>query len=423
MDHFRYRAGRLHAEDVAVDRIAREVGTPCYIYSTATLERHFRVFADAVAGLDALVCFAVKANGNLAVIRTLASLGAGADVVSGGEMRRALAAGVPASRIVFSGVGKTRAEIAAALKAGVHQINVESEPELDRVAEVAAGMGRTAEIAFRVNPDVDARTHAKITTGKRENKFGIEMGRIRQVVSGAARKPGVKVVGLALHIGSQLVDLAPFREAFEKTRTLFEGLRRDGHPLTRFDVGGGLGIPYGDHETPLPAEYGKVVRETLGGLGCQIILEPGRVIVGNAGILVSEVLYVKEGATRNFLIVDAAMNDLIRPALYDAAHTIVPVNEPAELAPRAPVDVVGPICETGDTFAVQRPLPPLAAGDLVAFRSVGAYGAAMSSMYNARALAPEVLVHGREFAVVRERITVDDMMSRETVPPWLEVPA
>jgi len=300
---------------------------------------------------------------------------------------------------------------------------VESEAELDRIAEVAKELGVVAEVGFRINPDVDAHTHAKITTGKRENKFGVDMGRIRQVVSGAARMKSVRVVGLALHIGSQLVDLAPFREAFLKARALFQALRAEGHALSRFDVGGGLGIPYGDYETPQPDAYGAIVREVLGGLDCEVILEPGRVIVGNAGLLVSEVLYVKRGATREFLIVDAGMNDLMRPALYDAAHMIVPVKEPATTAQRRPVDVVGPICETGDTFAVQRPLPPIAAGELIAFRSAGAYGSSMSSMYNARALIPEVLVRGGDFAVVRDRITVDDLMSRETVPSWLEVPA
>ncbi len=423
MDHFAYRGGRLHAEDVAVETIAREVGTPCYIYSSATLKRHFSVFAESVAGLDALICFAVKANGNLAVLRTLAGMGAGADVVSGGEMRRALAAGIPASRIVFSGVGKTPAEMAEALKAGVYQINVESESELDRLSGVAESLGVEAPVAFRVNPDVDAHTHAKITTGRSENKFGIDMGRIRQVISGAGSMPGIRVVGLAMHIGSQLLDLEPFREAFVKVRALFEGLRDAGHDLDRFDVGGGLGIPYADMPTPQPAEYGAVVREALAGLECRVILEPGRVIVGNAGILVSEVLYAKQGATRKFLIVDAAMNDLMRPALYDAAHMIVPVIEPSDDAPRLPIDVVGPICETGDTFAVQRPLPPMNEGELLAFRSAGAYGAAMSSMYNARPLVPEVLVQDGDYAVVRERITVDDLLSKERVPPWLEVPA
>lgn len=422
MNHFDYVDGRLLAEQVPVADIAARVGTPFYCYSTATLERHYKVFAKALAdaGLDAQVCFALKANSNIAVIRTFARLGAGADVVSEGELRRALAAGVPADRIVFSGVGKTTAELELAVAKGIMQINVESEPELEALSQIASARGVRMPIALRVNPDVDAGTHAKITTGKKENKFGIEWTRAHEVYTKARDLPGVEVVGIACHIGSQLTDVEPFRQAFLRVRDLVAMLRADGFNIRRLDLGGGLGIPYESEEPPHPDVYARAIKENLGDLGCKIVLEPGRLLVGNAGILVSRVVYVKEGATRTFIIADAAMNDLMRPALYDAYHTIEPVNAPAQDAPRHLVDVVGPVCETGDTFAKQRSLPPLRAGDLIVFRTAGAYGAAMSSTYNTRPLVPEVLVNGDTFAVVRARPSFDEMLALESVPDWLE---
>ena len=422
MDHFLYRDGRLCAEAIPVSDIADAVGTPFYCYSTATIERHFRVFLDAVAGRAATVCYAVKANGNIAVVGTLARLGAGADVVSGGELARALAAGVPAAKVVFSGVGKSAGEMAAALDAGVMQINVESEPELALLGEVAVARGVRAPVAIRVNPDVDALTHAKITTGKSENKFGIGWNRAREVYARGAGMPGIHMVGLAMHIGSQVTDLAPFGDAIGRLRDLAAALRADGGSVERLDLGGGLGIPYGPNPAPSPAEYGAVVEKVLGNFQCDLVFEPGRVLVGNAGILVTRVLYVKEGATRRFVVVDAAMNDLMRPVLYDAYHTIVPVAESPPNAEMTEVDVVGPICESGDTFAVKRPMADVVAGDLLAVRTAGAYCATMSSTYNARPLVPEVLVRGEAFAVVRERLTVADMLARETLPEWMPPP-
>jgi diaminopimelate decarboxylase len=421
MDHFNYRDGVLHAEDVAIPEIAEAVGAPFYVYSTATLTRHFRVMEEALAGMQNMVCFAVKACGNLAVLRTLARLGAGMDVVSEGEMRRALAAGVPGARIVFSGVGKTRAEMAAALEAGVGQFNVESEPELRALSEVAAGMGATAPIALRVNPDVDAQTHAKIATGKAENKFGVPIETAPDLYALAARLPGLRVIGVDVHIGSQLTALAPFEAAFAKVAELTRDLRAQGHDIRRVDLGGGLGIPYvrSNEAPPLPFDYGAVVRRTVGDLGVEVVIEPGRLIAGNAGLLVASVIYVKRGAGRDFLILDAAMNDLIRPAMYDAHHDIEPVIAPGADAAVAPFDVVGPVCETGDTFARGRMLPPLSAGDLVAFRSAGAYGASMASEYNARPLVPEILVSGSRFDVVRPRPTYAEMLARERIPDWL----
>jgi diaminopimelate decarboxylase len=421
MDHFAYVDGRLAAEEVPLARIAEAVGTPFYCYSTATLEHHYRVFADALDGLDATICYAVKANGNTAVIRTLARLGAGADVVSGGELVRALAAGVPAAAIVYSGVGKTRDEMAAALSAGVLQINVESEPEIDVLQEVAASKGVIASVAVRINPDVDARTHEKITTGLSENKFGIEWTRTGEIYAKAAAMPNISMTGIAVHIGSQLSDLGPYAAAYGRLRGLVTDLRANGHTIDRLDLGGGLGIPYGDTPTPMPspANYGAVVRDAVGDLDCRLVFEPGRVIVGNAGILVTRVIYVKKGATRTFVIVDAAMNDLIRPSLYGAYHAIVPVAQADAAAPLAPVDVVGPICETGDTLASQRDMPPLAADDLLVIRSAGAYSAVMASSYNSRDLAPEVLVRGEDFAVVGERLDIDAMLARERYPNWL----
>ncbi|MEC9432983.1 MAG: diaminopimelate decarboxylase [Pseudomonadota bacterium] len=420
MDHFLYRDGALHAEDVPVADIAAAVGSPVYIYSTATLERHYRVFDEALAGTEHFIAYAVKANGNLAVLKTLADLGAGMDVVSEGEFRRALAAGVPGNRVVFSGVGKTADELRFALSQNVRQLNVESAEELEVLSGVATSMGVTAPIALRVNPDVDAKTHAKIATGKSENKFGIPISRAREVYARAAALPGIEVVGLDVHIGSQLTDLAPFEAAFGRVAELTETLRADGHAIRRLDLGGGLGIPYrqANEAPPLPFDYGAVIKRTVGHLGCEIEIEPGRLIAGNAGILVTRVIYRKQGEGRVFLVVDAAMNDLIRPAMYEAWHDIVPVIEPAPGAERAEVDVVGPICETGDTFARARPLPMVGPGELVAFRSAGAYGASMSSEYNGRPLIPEVLVRGDQFAVVRARPSYEEMLARDTIPDW-----
>ena len=421
MDHFLYRDGALFAEDVPVAEIAAAVGTPFYCYSTATLTRHFRLFDEALAGLDHLVCYAMKAASNQAILKTLAGLGAGMDVVSGGEYARARAAGVPGERIVFSGVGKTREEMRQALEGGIRQFNVESEPEMEALNEVALAMGRVAPVTIRLNPDVDARTHAKIATGKAENKFGVPIKRAREVYARAALLPGLEVVGIDLHIGSQLTDLAPFRAAFEKVGELTAVLRADGHDIRRLDLGGGLGIPYtrSNEAPPLPLDYGALIRETVGQLGCEIVIEPGRLVVGNAGILVAAVIYVKSGEGRDFLILDAAMNDLIRPAMYDAHHDIVTVAEPAPGVEQAPYDIVGPVCETGDTFARGRLMPPVAQGDLVAFRSAGAYGAVMASEYNTRPLVPEVLVHGDRFAVIRARPSFDEIIKRDTIPEWL----
>jgi len=419
MNHFEYRNGELHAEAVALTRIAEAVGTPFYCYSTATLERHYRRFAGAFAGLDALVCYALKANSNLAVVRTLGDLGAGADVVSEGELRRALAAGVPAARCVFSGVGKTAAEMAFALEAGILQFNVESEPELDLLARIAADRGQRAPVAIRVNPDVAADTHHKIATGRREDKFGIDWDRVRPLYAHAASLPGIEIAGLAVHIGSQLLDLAPFRDAFRRVAGLVRDLRADGHAIRRLDLGGGLGVPYDGEEPPTPEAYAALVGETTEGLDCQIVLEPGRVLTGNAGVLVTRVLYVKQGAERRFAIVDAAMNDLLRPSLYHAHHAIAPVRAPADGAPGEEIDIVGPICETGDTFATRRPMPPLATGDLIVLRTAGAYGATMASEYNSRPLIAEVLVKDDAFAIVRPRPTYDEMLARDRLPPWM----
>ena len=421
MDHFLYHGGTLHAEDVALTEIAAAVGTPFYCYSTATLERHFRLFDEALAGMDHLVCYAMKAASNVAILKVLAELGAGMDVVSGGEYLRAKAAGVPGERIVFSGVGKTEAEMRLALEGGVRQFNVESEPEMEVLNRVALDLGTVAPITVRVNPDVDAKTHAKIATGKSENKFGIPIAKAREVYAHAARLPGLRVVGIDVHIGSQLTDLEPFRLAYRKVAELCEVLRADGHQITRLDLGGGLGIPYerSNAAPPLPLDYGAMIREELGHLGCEIEIEPGRLIAGNAGVMVTQVIYVKQGEGRDFLIVDGAMNDLIRPAMYDAHHDIVPLIEPVPGTENRVYDVVGPVCETGDTFARQRAMPPLQAGDLVAFRSAGAYGAVMASEYNTRPLIPEVLVKGDQFAVIRRRPTFDEMINRDTIPEWL----
>jgi diaminopimelate decarboxylase len=421
MDHFLYRDGRLYAEDVAIQDIAAQVGTPFYVYSTATLIRHFKLFDEALDGLDHLVCFAMKASSNQAILKTLGDLGAGMDVVSGGEYLRARAAGVPGERIVFSGVGKTRGEMYQALQGGVRQFNIESEPELNLLNEVALSLGCTAPITIRVNPDVDAKTHAKIATGKSENKFGIPISRARDVYAHAAQLTGLNVVGIDVHIGSQLTELAPFVAAYRKVAELTETLRADGHNIRRLDLGGGLGIPYtrSNEAPPLPTDYGAMVKRELGHLGCEIEIEPGRLIAGNAGLLVSSVIYVKSGEDREFLILDAAMNDLVRPAMYDAHHDIVPVIEPAAGTEQAVYDIVGPVCESGDTFAKGRPLVAQQQGDLVAFRSAGAYGSVMASEYNTRPLIPEVLVNGDQFAVIRARPSYDEIINRDSLPDWL----
>ncbi|WP_137699656.1 diaminopimelate decarboxylase [Marimonas lutisalis] len=421
MDHFLYRNGELYAEDVAIAEIAAEVGTPFYCYSAATLERHYRLFDEALEGTEHLVCYAMKAASNLAIVKLLGGLGAGMDVVSGGEYARARAAGVPGERIVFSGVGKTRAEMRTALEGGIRQFNVESEPEMEALNAVALELGVKAPIAVRVNPDVDAKTHAKIATGKSENKFGIPIARAREVYRQAAAMEGLEVVGIDVHIGSQLTDLEPFRQAYQKVAELTDALRADGHDIRRLDLGGGLGIPYtrSNEVPPLPSDYGALIRETVGHLGCEIEIEPGRLVAGNAGILVAGVIYVKSGEGRDFLILDAAMNDLIRPAMYDAHHDIVPVKEPHAGAEGARYDIVGPVCETGDTFARGRDMAAVEAGDMVAFRSAGAYGAVMASEYNSRPLIPEVLVRGDQFAVIRARPTLEEMLNRDSIPAWL----
>ena len=421
MDHFNYVNGWLHAEDVPLTRIAEAVGTPAYVYSAATLTRHFKLFQQALDWTDHLVCFAVKSNSNLAVLKLLGDLGAGMDIVSAGEYARARAAGVPGERIVFSGVGKLEAEMRTVLEGGIRQFNVESEPELELLSRVAASMGLRAPIAIRVNPDVDAKTHEKIATGKSENKFGIPIARARDVYAHAASLPGIEVVGIDMHIGSQLTDLDPYRQAYAKMADLTRALRADGHDIRRLDMGGGLGIPYrrDNNAPPLPIEYGQVIRDAVGDLGCEIEIEPGRNIAGNAGILLSSVVYLKEGEGRDFLILDTAMNDLIRPAMYGAHHDIVPVREAPPGADVGRFDVVGPVCETGDTFAKGVDMPGLAAGDLVAFRSAGAYGAVMASEYNSRPLVPEVLVQGDHFAVIRARPSYDEILARDTIPAWL----
>ena len=421
MDHFLYRNGHLHAEDVALSEIAASVGTPFYCYSAATLTRHYNLFTEALSPLPHLVCFAIKSLSNVAVLKLLGDLGAGMDVVSGGEYRRAIAAGVPGSRIVFSGVGKTREEMRLALSGGIRQFNVESEPEMRALSEVATSMGLVAPITIRVNPDVDARTHEKIATGKKDNKFGIPIDRASAVYAEAAALPGLQVIGIDVHIGSQLTELEPFEQAYLKVADLTERLRSEGHTISRLDLGGGLGIPYtrSNEAPPLPMDYGALIKRTVGHLGCEIEIEPGRLISGNSGLLVSRVIYVKEGQSRDFLILDAAMNDLVRPSMYGAHHDIDPLIEPAPATEPHPYDVVGPVCETGDTFAKARPLPPLSEGDLVAFRSAGAYGAVMASEYNTRPLIPEVLVRGDQFAVIRARPTFEEILNRDTIPAWL----
>lgn len=421
MNHFEYRNGVLHAEDVSLLDIAAEVGTPFYCYSTATLERHYTVFANAFADMDALVCYAMKANSNQAVLKTLAKLGAGADVVSEGELRRALAAGIPAEKIVFSGVGKTAREMDFALQAGIHCFNVESEPELDLLSERAQTAGKIAPISLRINPDVDAKTHKKISTGKAENKFGIALARAREAYRRAAELPGLKIIGVDTHIGSQITELQPFDDAIALMVELVGQLQADGHAIEHIDVGGGLGIPYriDNAPPPLPDAYAQMVRRRLKPLGLKVIFEPGRLIAGNAGILVSQVVHLKEGDAKNFLIVDAAMNDLIRPTLYDAFHDIRPVVEQPVDAPRMNVDIVGPVCETGDYLGHDRDLPKMKAGDLICVSTAGAYGAVQAGTYNTRLLVPEVLVSGDRFHVVRPRPTYDELIGLDSIPDWL----
>jgi diaminopimelate decarboxylase len=420
MNHFQYRDGVLHAEDVPVPEIAAAVGTPFYCYSAATLTRHYHVFAQAFSGLDALVCYAMKANSNQAVLTLLGKLGAGADVVSEGELRRALAAGIPASRIMFSGVGKTAREMDFALAADILCFNVESEPELELLSARAAAAGRTARVSLRINPDVDARTHRKISTGKAENKFGIPWQRARAVYARAAELPGLQVAGIDMHIGSQITDLQPFDDAFALLTELTATLKADGHMIEHIDLGGGLGIPYReDNEPPpLPDAYAQIVRKHVTKLGVKVIFEPGRLIAGNAGILVSEVVYLKEGDAKNFLIVDAAMNDLVRPTLYDAFHTIRPVVRHDD-APRLRVDIVGPVCETGDFLGHDRDMQRMKPGDLIAVSTAGAYGAVQAGTYNSRLLVPEVLVSGDRFAVVRPRRTYEELIGLDSVPDWV----
>jgi diaminopimelate decarboxylase len=419
MSFFHYQGGQLHAEQVPLARIAAEVGTPFYCYSDGALRTAYEEFAAAIAGLPAIICYSLKANNNLAIVRTLASLGAGADVVSEGELRCALAAGVPEDRIVFAGVGKTAPEMAAGLDADIRQFNVESLPELHLLNQVALERGRKARVALRINPDVDARTHASISTGKAENKFGIELGQAQAAYAEAARLPGIEVSGLAVHIGSQLTEIEPYRLAFAKMAALANELRQAGLSIREIDVGGGLGIAYADEIAPSIREYAAAVKETVGALGLPLIFEPGRRIVGAIGVLVTRVIYVKDGVSRNFLIVDAAMNDLIRPALYDAYHAIMPVAEPGSDAPTRKVDIVGPICESTDRLAEQRAMPPVAADDLLAICSTGAYGAVMASTYNLRRPAPEVMVRGHEYAIVRQRPEYQAIMERDRLPGWL----
>lgn len=421
MHHFDYRDGVLHAEGVSLARLASEVGTPFYCYSTQTLERHYRVFAEAFEQVDSLVCFAVKANSNQAVLTTLARLGAGADVVSGGELRRARAAGIPGSKIIFSGVGKTEEEMSLALDEDILCFNVESEPELETLSKVASARGQTARISLRINPDVDAKTHAKISTGKKEDKFGIHFVDARELYRKAAGLQGIEVCGVDMHIGSQITRLDPFSDAFTLLKELVQDLRADGHDIRHVDLGGGLGVPYREDEAapPHPNDYARMVIDAVGSLDCQLIFEPGRLIAGNAGILVTKVLYVKTTGDKTFTIVDGAMNDLIRPTLYEAYHAVQPVQDPGKDYHPVSMDIVGPVCETGDYLALDRKLPPMQAGDLIAILTAGAYGAVQSGTYNSRLLIPEVMVNGDEYAVVRPRPSYDDLLGLDRLPQWL----
>ncbi len=425
MTGFTYQRGVLHAEGVALPEIARAVGTPAYVYSAAALEENYRAYSAALEGQDVGIHFALKANGNLAVVALLAGLGAGADIVSLGELRRALAAGIPPGRIVFSGVGKTREELAAAISLGVGQINVESEPELDALNAAAMAQGKRQRIAFRVNPDVDAHTHEKISTGKRGDKFGIPYDDIAALYRRAASLPGVEPVGLAVHIGSQLTDLGPYRAAYRRLAELVADIRRDGLSVEALDLGGGIGIAYKDEIPPSLNDYSVLISECVGNLGCRLAIEPGRSIVASAGVLLSRVVYCKSGGRKSggesdILILDCGMNDLMRPSLYGAYHAIRPVTRPADDAMLRPIDVVGPVCESGDIFARARMLPPIAADDLVVIADSGAYGSAMSSTYNARPLAAEILVRGDRFDIVRERQAIDDLFKHERIPDWVK---
>jgi len=423
MHHFSYRNGALHAEDVALTAIAREVGTPFYCYSTATIERHFNVFSDAFAGQNALVCYAMKANSNQAVLKTLANLGAGMDVVSEGELRRARLAGVPGEKIIFSGVGKTRSEMSLGLDEKILSFNVESEPELEALSALASARGAAAPVAIRVNPDIDARTHAKIATGKSENKFGVPISRAREVYARAATLPGLLVRGVDMHIGSQIVDLEPFDNAFALLADFVRTLRAGGLRIDHVDLGGGLGIPYrSDNDPPpFPQQYAEIVARHTRALDLRFYLEPGRLIVGNAGVLVASVIFVKAGNNKRFVIIDAAMNDLVRPTLYDAHHDIIPVREPSGRSARSTqADVVGPVCESGDYLALGRDLPDVDSGDLIAVMSAGAYGAVQAGTYNSRLLIPEVLVRGADYAVVRPRQTYEELIGLDKLPPWLK---
>jgi diaminopimelate decarboxylase len=420
LHHFNYENGRLHCEGVDLNEVADQVGTPVYVYSTATLRRHARVIAAAFEGMDCLIAYSVKANGNLAVLKTLATEGCGADVVSGGELRRALAAGIPAHRIVFSGVGKTRDEMQLGLEQGIHQFNVESGAELVALSEVAMSLNKVAPVALRVNPDVAAGGHPNISTGKAGDKFGVPWADAPELYHQIKVLPGVEAVGVDVHIGSQIGDLGPMRAAFEKTIGLVKFLRDAGHDLKRIDLGGGLGIPYRETDAPAPpADYAQMIREVTEGLGLQVILEPGRVIAGNAGVMVTQALYHKQAPDRTFLIVDAGMNDLMRPALYQAHHDIVPLAQPKPESGLTTYDIVGPICESTDKFAAQREMPEIAPGDRIAFMSSGAYGAVLSSQYNARPLVAEVLVDEDQFAVVRRRPSFEQMIELEQMPDWL----
>lgn len=418
MDYFKYKNGALFAEDVTVSKIAEEIGTPFYCYSAITIENQFSDLKNALAGLPTTICYAVKANSNIAVIKLLADMGAGADVVSSGELTRALKAGVPAKKIVFSGVGKTANELTHALKENILQINIESEPELIALNEIAGVMNKKAQVALRINPDVDAETHNKISTGRSEDKFGIEWIHINNVISQAKKLKNIEIIGLAMHIGSQLTKLDPFKQAFIRLRQIVKDLRANGHKITRLDLGGGLGISYDGLQAPSPAEYGKLVKATFKDLNCDLLFEPGRFIVGDSGILVTQVIYVKNGTTRRFLILDAAMNDLMRPCLYDAQHRIMPLMKNNDGNNLERVDVVGPVCETGDTFATEIELPATVAGDLLAIRSAGAYGAVMSSTYNSRPLIPEVMVKGNAFSIIRQRMTPETLLEYENLPDW-----
>ena len=423
MPPFSYRNGVLHAEDVALATIVEAVGTPFYCYSNAAIEQHFDAFRNAFAGQNALLFYAMKANSNQAVLTTLARLGAGMDVVSEGELRRARAAGVAGERIIFSGVGKTLSEMNLGLEENIFCFNVESEPELEALSGAAISLGAVAPIAIRVNPDVDARTHAKIATGKSENKFGVPISRARDVYAYARTLPGLSVRGVDMHIGSQIIDLEPFDDAFALLADFVRTLRADGHRIEHVDLGGGLGIPYrtDNNPPPFPEDYARIVARHTAALNCKVMLEPGRAIVGNAGVLVASVIYLKKGENKRFVIVDAAMNDLVRPTLYDAHHDILPANEPARAAAQMTrSDVVGPVCESGDYLALDRDLPEVAAGDLVAVMSAGAYGAVQAGTYNSRLLIPEVLVKGSQFAVVRPRPSYEELIALDTLPPWLQ---